>query len=250
MSVLRAEWTKVSTAGGVGWFMVAAVVAIVAVGAGVSALVECSAEGCTGDPARLSLTGVGLGQAIVAIAAVMVIGNEYGTGMIHTTLAAIPRRLTVLAAKAALITVLVLPAAILGVLASVQAGRLMLPGNAEGLSFGDGAVLRAIVGSVVYLVLIALLSLGVAAAVRDPATAVGAVLALLYLFPIMAQIVPDQDWQKRLEQIGPMNAGLAVQATTDLQGMPIGPWAGLGVLTAWAAAALLLGSLVLRCRDA
>jgi len=47
-----------------------------------------------------------------------------------------------------------------------------------------------------------------------------------------------------------MNAGLAIQATTGLRSLPISPWAGLGVLAAWAAAAMLAGGLLLRLRDA
>ncbi len=142
------------------------------------------------------------------------------------------------------------------VLASVLAGRLILPGHgftpAHGNplpSLGDGPVLRA-AGSVLYLALIALLSLGAATAVRDSATAIGVVLGLLYLFPIIAAVVTDPHWQRHLLQIGPMSAGLAIQATTGLRSLPISPWAGLGVLAAWTAAALLVGGLLLRLRDA
>ena len=75
-------------------------------------------------------------------------------------------------------------------------------------------------------------------------------LALLYLFPIIAAVAGNHNWHRHLEQIGPMTAGLAIQTTTNLQSLPISPWAGLGVLTAWAAAALLVGGLLLRLRDA
>ena len=102
-------------------------------------------------------------------------------------------------------------------------------------------MLRAAAGSVLYLALIALLSLGIATAVRDPAVAIGVVLGLLYLFPIIAALAGNPHWQRHLEQIGPMTAGLAIQATTGLRSLPISPWAGLGVLAAWAAAALLAG---------
>jgi len=78
----------------------------------------------------------------------------------------------------------------------------------------------------------------------------GVVLGLLYVFPIVAQAVSDPHWQRHLQQLGPMTAGLAIQATTHLSSLPIGPWAGLGVLAAWAAAALLAGGLLLRLRDA
>jgi ABC-2 type transport system permease protein len=76
------------------------------------------------------------------------------------------------------------------------------------------------------------------------------VLGLLYLFPIIAGVVTSPHWQRHLQQIGPMTAGLAIQATTNLGGLPISPWAGLGVLGAWATAALLAGGLLLRGRDA
>jgi ABC-2 type transport system permease protein len=100
------------------------------------------------------------------------------------------------------------------------------------------------------LALIGLLTIGIATTVRDSATAIGLVLALLYLFPIIASAVTDPTWQRHLHQISPMDAGLAIQATTNLRGLPIGPWAGLGVLTAWATGALLAGIASLRFRDA
>ena len=111
-------------------------------------------------------------------------------------------------------------------------------------------VLRAVLGSVLYLALIALLSVGVAAALREAAAAIGAVLGLLYLFPIIGAVVGRPELARHIQQIGPMTAGLAIQATTGLSSLPISPWAGLGVLAAWAAGALLLGGLLLRLRDA
>ena len=111
-------------------------------------------------------------------------------------------------------------------------------------------MLRAGLGSVLYLVLIALLSLGAATMLREAAAAIGAVLGLLYLFPIIAAAAGNATVSRHLEQIGPMTAGLAIQATTGLGSQPISPWAGLAVLAAWAASALLLGGTLLRLRDA
>jgi ABC-2 type transport system permease protein len=111
-------------------------------------------------------------------------------------------------------------------------------------------VLRAAAGSVLYLALIALLSLGIAAAVRDGAAAIGIVLGMLYLLPVLGQAVGSSAWHRHLEQLAPMTAGLAIQATTGLRSLPISPWAGLGVLAGWAVAALLAGGILLRLRDA
>ena len=254
---LHAEWTKLRTAPGTIGLLAAAVALTVAVSVAAAAATRCPAAGCGEDPAKVSLTGVYLGQVVVAVVAVLAISGEYSSGMIRTTLAAMPRRTTVLAAKAALVTGLTLAAGTLAVLGSLLAGRLILPGHgftaAHGfapLSLADGPVLRAAAGSVLYLALIALLSLGAATAVRDSAVAIGLVLGLLYLFPIVAGVVSDSHVQRHLQQIAPMTAGLDIQATTGLRSLPLSPWAGLGVLAAWAAAALLIGGLLLRLRDA
>src|SRR6266536_3093012 len=209
---LHAEWTKLRTVAGTSWLLFAVIALTVALSAAAAAAVTCPSAGCGQDPAKVSLTGIEFGQAVVAILAVLAISGEYSSGMILVTRAATHRY--------------------------------------QALSLADGPLLRATAGSVLSLALIALLSLGVATAMRDSATAIGVVLGLLYLFPIITAVVADADWYRHLQQIGPMTAGLAIQATTNLRGLPISPWAGLGVLAAWAAGALLAGGLLLRIRDA
>ena len=255
---LHAEWTKLRTLPGTGWLLLGVVVATVIISATVSAAVSCSSTAaCHVDVTKLSLTGTYLGQAVVAIVAVLAVSSEYATGMIRTTLAAMPHRTTVLAAKAAVVTAVTLAAGTLAVLGSVLAGRLILPGRglsaANGyavLSLGNGPDLRAAAGSVLYLVLIALLALGVTTAVRDSAVGTGLVLGLLYLFPIASAVVPDHTLARHLEQAAPMTAGLWIQATAGLRSLPLTPWQGLGVLALWAFGALILGAVVLRLRDA
>jgi len=254
---LRAEWAKLRTLPGTFWLLAAIAGTTVALSTAATAAVSCPHGGCSVDPAKLSLTGIYLGQAIAAILAVLVVGSEYSTGMIRTTLAAMPRRATVLAAKSAIVAALVLAAAAIAVSGSLLAGRLLLTAHgftpAHGyppLTLGDGAVLRAAAGSVLYLALIALLSLGIATIIRDPGPAIGVVLGLLYLDPIIAAVLPSAHWHDVIERYGPMTAGLTIQATTGLRSLPISPWAGLGVLAGWAAAVLIAGGLLLRQRDA
>ncbi|MFE2917791.1 ABC transporter permease [Kitasatospora indigofera] len=254
---LHAEWTKLRTAGGTWTALLALVLATAGLGAAAAAGVSCPVAGCGEDATRLALTGVTLGQAVVVVLAAAAVGGEYGTGMIRTTLAAVPGRGAACTAKAAALTGAVLLASTAAVLGSLLAGRLILPGSgftpAHGyppLSLGDGPTLRAAVGSVLYLALVALLTVGLATAVREPAAAAGVVLGLLYLFPLLTRVVADPDWQRRLQQVAPMPAGLAVQATTGLDRLPVPPWTGLAVLAGWSAGALLLGAALLRRRDA
>jgi ABC-2 type transport system permease protein len=239
VKALRSEWTKVRTVPGTVWLLLGIVALTALLGA-----LAVSAGTIVGDPAKTVLTGVALGQAVVVVLAVGTVSGEYGTGMIRITLTAVPRRLTVLATKGTVVSGLVLAAGTLAVFVSMAVGAMYLDLPLT------GPVLRAAVGSVLYLVLIGLLALGVAMLVRDAAAAVGVVLGLLYLTPVVTTLVSDPDWHDRLEKVSPMTAGLAVQATIDLDAQPIGPWQGLGVLALWSAAALLAGGAALRLRDA
>ncbi|WP_053204401.1 ABC transporter permease [Jiangella muralis] len=254
---LHAEWTKLRTSPATGWLLLAVVAVTVVLSTATAALVTCPSSGCGHDATRISLTGVQVSQALVAVLAALTISSEHTTGMIRTSITAMPRRVRILAAKAIVLTGPTLAAGAIGVVGAVVAAGRLLPGNgftsAHGygpLSLADGSTLRAVAGSVLYLVLIALLSLGIATAVRDAATAIGVVLSLLYLVPIIALLISDPQWQRLLRQISPTNAGLTIQVTTDVSSLPISPWAGMGVLAGWTAAALLGGNLMLRRRDA
>jgi ABC-2 type transport system permease protein len=232
---LHAEWTKARTSPGTSGLLVM----VIAGTAGLSGIVAaaCSGAACGAD---VALTGVQLGQAIVAILAVLVIGNEYSTGMIGVTLAAVPRRFPVLIGKVLVVAAGVTVAATVAVAGSVAVGEALLPAY--------HATLRLAVGTVLYLVLIALLSLGLATAVRSPAAAIGTVLALLYAVPVIVTVVTDPVWHDRLVKYAPVSAGLAVQSTAA--DPLIGPWKGLGVLALWTLAALLAGAITLQRRDA
>ena len=254
---LHAEWTKLRTVAGPGALLLAAIALTAAVGAIAANAVTCPGGGCQVDPARVSLTGIYLGQAVVAIVAVTAVSGEYSTGMMRLTLTATPRRWRVLAAKAAVVGTATLVTGAVAVLASVLAGRLLLARHGidpahgyEALSLGGrgGAARRRRLG--------ALPDADRAARPRrrrhDPRLRGGHRDRARPAVP-----VPDRgrrrrqpSWHRHLDQISPMTAGLYIQATTNLRALPLTPWQGLGVLAAWAAGALLAGGLLLRLRDA
>jgi ABC-2 type transport system permease protein len=253
---LHAEWTKLRTVPAPTWLLIGIIALTVGVSALTTGIVKCPGS-CGDDMTKLSLTGIMVSQAAVAALAVLLVTTEYSTRMITVSLAATPRRTVLLGAKAMLVTGLVLLAGTIAVLGSLLAGRLLLPGNgftaAHGfaaLSLLHGATLRAAAGSVLYLALIGLFSLGIAVAVRDPAAAIAVVLGVVYAIPIIGDVALSKTWHLRIERWTPMDAGLAIQATRNVASQPIGPWPGLGVLGLWAAGALVIGWLVLRLRDA
>jgi ABC-2 type transport system permease protein len=245
-----AEWTKLRTVPSTPWLLVAVIGITIAVGgASVSSLdtMACGA-GCTIDLPRTALWGAWAGQAVVAVLAALSVTNEYGTRMITVTLAANPHRTRVLLTKAAVVTGVVLGTGAVAVAGSLLAAAALEPGRS--LSLGDEPTLRAATGGILYLGLIGLLGLGIGAIVRDTAGTVTTVLGLLYLFPIAIGLVNDPQWDKWLYRISPSNAGLTILNTVGLDGGPIGPWAGLGVLAGWAGAAMLLGTVLFAVRDA
>jgi ABC-2 type transport system permease protein len=252
---LHSEWVKLRTLPTAGWLLLSTVVLTVGLGAAIAAAQSAGNTTTSLDATKISLSGLYLGQAVVVVLAVLMFSAEYGCGLMSVTVAATPRRHLVLIAKAVYSVLLALIAGAVAVVVSVLVGSFLLTGNGltaahgyEIASLSGATNLRAVGGTVLYLALIALLSMGIAAIVREAAAAIAAVLALLYVFPILAALV-DPTWSRHVNQIGPMTAGLAIEATRNLQGMPLSPWAGLGVLALWAFGAWAVGGLMFRLRD-
>lgn len=262
MRALRAEWTKLRTMPSTGWTLLAVILSTAAVGGLVMwdltpPNCDRSDPSCDFDLTKLSLSGVYLGQAAVIVVAALAVTAEYETAMIRTTLTAYPRRLAVLAAKAVTVAVAVLGAACLGVVASFLASREFLAANGftaeagyRSLSLTDGPTLRAYGGTVLYLGLVALISLGVGFIVRHTGGTVTILLVLFYVAPIVSIVVTDPRWKEWIEKVSPMTAGLGIQNTLRLDTLPIAPWSGMGVLALYAVAALSAGLILFRFRDA
>jgi len=258
---LRMEWTKIRTIRSTSWSVLALVAATIAVSGFAAARTDptdCAPRPCTLDTVRIALGGVYIGQIAVVTLAAIAITAEYDTRTIGLTLQAEPRRWRVVAAKAAVVLVIVLVASALAVAGCVVAGRVILPhsgftaatGYPSLFAWGDAATRRALLGTVAYLGLIALLSLGIAAILRGTAASITTVLSLLYVVPIASRFVTDPEWQSRLAWAAPMTAGLVVQSTQPLDEVTIGPWAGLGIVAAYAGVALIVGAVLFRTRDA
>lgn len=260
---LRAEWAKLVSVPGQLWTLTA----VAALMPGITAMVAAAQDPphcpphapCPApDTTALALSGVYFAQLAALMIAVTLVSCEYQPRMIRVTLAAHPGRTGVLAAKAAVTLAAVLGAGAVGVAGSLLAGRAVL--TARGFTSGRGhplaapsdpALHRAALGTLLYLLLVTLLATGLAAALRHQAAAAGAVAGLLYAPYVATLVVPMSAHTLHLVQkAAPMTAGLAVQASAPGTGTaPLGPWAGLGVLTAYAAAAVTIGWTLFRFRD-
>jgi hypothetical protein len=183
-------------------------------------------------------------MAIVALA-VLFITAEYKRGMILATFTASPRRTRVLAAKALVLAAATFTAGLVGSFGAFLVATPLLRSN--GLSppsLADAGVLRAVVGSAALLAVIAVFSLGVAVLLRRSAAAITVVLLLLLAPQVVATGLPLEVgmWVERLTP----SAGFEIQQTVERYDTAIGPWAGFGVLCAYAAVALVLAGRRLR----
>ena len=250
-----AEWTKLRSVRSTAWALLAVVAVTVGLSAFVCAAHDTDAGALTdNDTVMFSVSGVYLGQIAVVALAVLSITGEYATGMIRTTFVANPRRRTVLAAKAVVVGAVTLGAGLLASVASFLVGQSILPSRGfVATPLTDPPALRSVLGSALYLAVLALLGLGVGTVLRRPAGAVTAVLGLLFAPLVTAGLLPERLRELVLDY-APMTAGLAIQMTRPVGiivgTVPVAPWTGFAVFCGYAAVALLTGFWLVGRRDA
>ena len=248
--VLRSEWTKLRTQPSALWALLSAAVLVVAFGIGYSLLREArpphgAAAVASFDPAAISLSGVQLAQIAVGVLGVLLITSEYATGLIRTTLAAVPRRLPVLWGKAAMLAAAIVAVSMPAAFAAFLAGQSILGRQHLSTSFGEPGVARAVIGGALYLAVAALLGLALGALLRSTAGGIAALFGLLFAVPILVGFLPGS----LADEIGkflPGTAGLAVTMVHPDPATSLAPWTGFGVFCAYAL--VLLGAAAVRMR--
>ena len=250
--VLRSEARKLHTVRSTWWAMLAAAGATVVTAALLGAFLPgrlSAHQAATADSVRISLGGLHLSQVAIGLLGVLTITSEYGTGMIRATLAAVPQRRLMLAAKALVLAAATLTAGIAASFAAYAVFQAFLPaGDAMRTTLATPGVLRAVTGAGLYLGVLALLGFGLGAVFRSSAGAVAVLLGTLFVPTLLVMLLP-QSWQDTIGPYLPMNAGDALY-TVRPEAHMLRPWAGFGVFCLYAAAALATGLVLIGRRDA
>jgi ABC-2 type transport system permease protein len=239
------EWTKLHSLRSTRWTLLLAAL----LATGLTALFSGLA-GSSGDLVDLSAVettafGLETAQLLMIVLGAVVITGEYGSGSIRTTLAAVPVRGRLMAAKAVVLAVTAWGLGVLvGAACLIVAGAL-LPGGFDASATDAG---WAIVGGGAYLAVIALLTFGAGAALRSTAATIGLVAGLLALIPTTLPLLPAAV----VDRVVPLLPAMAAEVllTGQAQAAPYGRWAALAVLCGWALVPLLVGYGTLRKRDA
>ncbi|WP_438453321.1 ABC transporter permease [Streptomyces asiaticus] len=205
-------------------------------------------SGESSDAVSLTLMGSSFASLIVGSLGVLLFAGEYSTGMIRSTLTAVPKRLPVLFAKSAVVAPLVLALPTLGALAAFQLGAAGLDGEKIALSLGDDGVLRSLLGAGVYLALVAVFGVALGALLRSPAGGIATLVGILLILPNLASLLPGS-LADTLNPYFPSNAG---EAASSLHQPPdaLSPGAGLTVFTGWVTLALAAAAVRLKRTDA
>jgi ABC-type transport system involved in multi-copper enzyme maturation permease subunit len=202
-----------------------------------------------------ALGGIFIGLMALITLGVLFASSEYKTGQIRSTFAASPKRARVFAAKALVLSAIVFP---VGLIASVVAVSIALPGLRRNgfrppaypdLSVTEPMVLRAVLGTAVFLTALAVFSLALGTILRRSARAITLAVALVLVPQIVSAAVPSLDVALWLHRLTPV-AGLAVQQTVPRFDTAIGPLGGLAVIVAYALVTLGIALAVVRRRDA
>jgi ABC-2 type transport system permease protein len=247
LRVLRSEWAKFWSLRS-SWITLGVAVFLLVLFGAVAAYTYSPDAAATGGPpgpggsggdsdaVSLALTGVTFASLAIGVLGVLASAGEYSTGMIRSTLAAVPRRLPVLWSKALVIGPIALVLATIGALAAFQLGTPGLDGERIALSLSDDGVLRSLAGAGVYLALAAVFGVALGVLIRSSAGAIAALVGVLLILPGLASLLPDS-WYDTLSPYFPSNAGSAIYALHESSDA-LSPGAGLAVFAGWVALTL------------
>ena len=255
--LMLAEWTKIRSVRSTVWTLIAFVVVTVgftalltlAISANWSQAQPAQRAATVSDPVATILgTGLEFGQLAIAVLGVLVITNEYSTGMIRSSLLAVPKRLPMLVAKALVFTVLVLVIGEIVALCSFFVGGAILHSHAP-VSLGDPGVTRAVIGAGLFLAVLGLFSLAIGALMRHSAGAICTAIGVVFVLPIIGAFLPGS-WGQHIHDYLPSQAGSVIAQAHEGLHQTLSPWQGFGVFCAESAILLAAAFYLLKRRDA
>jgi ABC-2 type transport system permease protein len=251
--VLRSEWTKFRSLRSTAWTLLAAVVLMVGIGALFSAVTASQyrspggADQFTFDPVATSLNGTLFSQLAVGVLGVLLMSGEYSTGMIRSSLTAVPRRLPVLWAKLVVFAVVIFAVTLVTSFGSFFLGQALLSSHHLNASISDPGAFRAVVGAALYVTVAGLICVALGTLSRNTAGGITTFVAVFFVLPPITLLLPSP-WRSHFVQYLPSNAGSAMYASAHSLTPALSPWTGFTVLAGYAV--VLIGAAAWRLKHA
>lgn len=252
--VLRSEWTKLRSVRSTFWSLTVTVVLGTGIGAAISAATahgyanSSLSSKLSWDPTAVSLDGMAIASLAIAVLGVLCVSSEYSSGMIRTSLIAVPKRGRVLAAKSLVFAAVTFVVGEATSFAAFVTGQALISGHAPHAALGDPGVARAVAGTGLLLTAVAVLSVAAGTLLRHPAAAIAAMVGVLFVLPAIAQALPDS-WRNPVTEFWPTQAGGQI-ATVYHSAHTLQPWPGFGVMCLFTAIVYAIAWTLLDRRDA
>jgi ABC-type transport system involved in multi-copper enzyme maturation permease subunit len=254
---LRSEFTKIRSVRSTYWTLLVLLVISVGIGAAICAGTAANwnqasaADRATFDAAQVSIAGLFfLGQLVIVVFGAMVLTSEYATGMIRTSLTAMPRRVTIYAAKALIFAIVALVVTLVAAFVAFFVGQALLSSTHASVTLSGHNVLRAVIGSALYVTLCGLFAFAAGSILRHTAATITSIIGLLFVIPILAHLLPSS-WYNDIARWLPDSAGSAISTTVAPQDSHLfSPWGQFTVFAVYTAILLIVGGILFRRRDA
>jgi ABC-2 type transport system permease protein len=252
--VLRSEWTKLRSVRSTFWALTVAVVLGIGLGAVISAAAahgyatSSVSDKASWDPTGISTSGIAIASLAIVVLGVLYISSEYSSGMIRTSLIAVPKRGRVLAAKSLVFGAVTF---VVGEVISFVAffvGQALISGHAPHATLGDPGVARAVIGAGLDLTALAVLAIAVGTLLRHSAAAIASLMAILLVLPGIAQALPIS-WRNPVTEFWPTEAGTQL-TNVHHSAHTLQPWPGFAVMCLFVAIVYAVAWMLLERRDA
>lgn len=251
--VNRSELTKLRSVRSTRWALLATLILILGIGILACVIFEARwphlspQDRAHFKPLRANLAGVNFAQLAVGVLGVLVITAEYSTGMIRSSLTAVPKRLPILWAKALVFGTVVLVMALPTIFIVFFIGQGILSGQHINISISHPGVLRALFGASLFLTVMGLFGLGLGAIMRSTAGGIVLLMAIMFILSPIISLLPSSI-SDSINPYLPSNAGGAVW-TINPDPNTLHPWVGLALFAGYAALAIAIAAVLLVRRD-
>jgi ABC-2 type transport system permease protein len=254
VGTIRSEYTKIRSVRSTYWTLFALVVVCIGLCALITAEVAShwNQIGSPGHPdfdaANVALEPLSLGMLVIAVLGTLAITTEYSTGMIRTSLTAMPRRGVVYLAKALVFGVIALVVGEVLSFIMFFLGQALLHSTGRSVTLSDSGVTTAVVGGGLFLAVCGLFAFGIGSIIRHTAGAIAASIGVLFVLPIVWNALP-QSWQNDGFKFLPSQAGMSIWRTRP-QVYYYGRWTEFLIFAGYTVALLIVGYVLFKRRDA
>jgi ABC-2 type transport system permease protein len=251
--VIRSEWTKFRTLRSTLYTLLTAVVLTIGIGAIFSGVTASqyhtfsASDRASFSAATTSLEGISFAVVAFGVLGVLLMSGEYSTGMIRSSLTAVPRRLPVLWSKLAVFAATVFGISLIASLVSFFLGQALLNGHHLSVALTAPGALRTLIGAALYVTVAGLIGVALGALFRNTAAGISFFVGVFFVIPPLAGLLPASVGN-HLAPYLPSSAGEALWGGAVDVTNPLSPWTGFALLCGYAV--VLIGAAAWRLRRA